>query len=118
MPLTQAGIIGLHAWLVEPRGESEDVIISGAEAAYLASIIGPTYHVFEQAGNEHSLQHPVACRPDLLGCEVQKLTAKLTEPPVPDGRYRVDLSDGELVFAELETPLRRRGNENCARIGS
>lgn len=53
----------------------------------------PHEHILELRETGWTLAHPVACRPDMLGCVYQRrLSAWLSTvngPPEPPGRYRV-----------------------------
>jgi hypothetical protein len=63
-------------------------------------------HVIALAERGWTLQHPLACRPDLFKCPVFAAAAALSVPPdfVP-GLYVVDLDDvGELVVRGAASP--------------
>lgn len=55
-------------------------------------------HVIEFRADGWTIQHPLRCRPDLFGCEVNRVGESLPGPagPPPDGlgRYECWLADG------------------------
>lgn len=74
-------------------------------ASYLASkgyIHADSRHVADFSMDSFGLQHPAACRPDLLSCPVNRAFNALESSPVDDyGRYVVALDDdGVLVVGE------------------
>ena len=85
---------------VPPHGE-------GALRDCVRELVDDT-HVFELVNGEWSIKHPVACRPNLLGCPVHMLVQaqKSFGPPIPEGRFRVDVVDGDVLkFTAVEENL-------------
>ena len=44
-------------------------------------------HVVEFSRTGYGLQHPISCRPDLLGCKLNKWLARQSQPVCAPGRY-------------------------------
>ena len=44
-------------------------------------------HIVEFTDTGYGLQHPLDCRPDLIGCPFNQYLAGLDEPDRPPGRY-------------------------------
>ena len=83
------------AWRADPEG----MRAAGQEAGALPA----DEHIAEFRDDGWGLQHPLRCRPDLIGCAVNRAVSTLCdesdEPPRPVGRYVVTLDDdSEPVF--------------------
>lgn len=53
----------------------------------LAAYVGPDRHVIEFRADGWTIQHPLACRPNLFDCPVNRVAEReLTEPPISHGR--------------------------------
>lgn len=52
-------------------------------------------HVVELTLTNYGLQHPLRCRPDLIGCHVNRYLAALDGPERPPGRYVITLTPDE-----------------------
>lgn len=55
-------------------------------------------HIVEFTEDEYALQHPIACRPDLLSCRYQKRLKRESSPMMGPGRYWMDFGGGEYAF--------------------
>lgn len=64
---------------------------------------GEHFHVMEIRQNGWTIKHPIACRPDLFNCPVNRAASAELEPPALEpGQYRVDLDDrGELKMSAV-----------------
>jgi hypothetical protein len=71
------------------------------EIERLWDLLGPEYHVFQSRDGEWSLKHPIACREEMLDCDVHAAAMALDSPPVPEGRYRCEVVKGELTFERI-----------------
>lgn len=69
-----------------------------SEGDRLAEALREDRHVVEFREDGWGLQHPVLCRPDLIGCPVNRALQALNHPTVL-GRFRVHLEDGHLRYA-------------------
>ena len=79
---------------------------TAAELAELRAKVQPDYHVYERIGLNWSCQHPLKCRLEgMLNCDVHLAISeeadRLHHPPGKEGRWRVDLLKGDLVFKKL-----------------
>jgi hypothetical protein len=69
-----------------------------AVQAVLSALGDNPNHVAELGTTAYTIQHPLACRPDLLACPYSGAT--LEGPPTERGRYRVVLGvEGDLLLA-------------------
>jgi hypothetical protein len=59
-------------------------------------------HIVEFTFSGYGLQHPLDCRPDLIGCPFNAYLAALDGPDRPDGRYAMAWGDGQPVYEALE----------------
>lgn len=68
-------------------------------------MVDDTRHVVEFRDSGWSMQHPLACRPNLLDCEIHSVVShdmdKATGPPAPLGRYYVRIEEGEPVYTSV-----------------
>lgn len=81
------------------------------EIERLQELLGPEHHVFETNPSGWAIQHPPACRPDMLACPISQASMEFDEPPVPDGRWRVEIDGhGDLQFAALTVRSKKEGN--------
>jgi hypothetical protein len=48
------------------------------------------YHVVRFTEDGYGLQHPIECRPDLIGCMFNEWLASQPGPDMDPGRYRMD----------------------------
>ena len=70
-------------------------------SALLAQLGGGDSHIIEFTDNGWTLSHPLACRPRLFECEVNRASgAALHGQPIKLGRFRCDVKDGQLVVGE------------------
>ena len=86
-----AGKVFENRWLA---AATRIALLSERKAALeLAQLIGPDYHVVDVQPDGWAIQHPLACRPDLISCPVHRAAmAQWSDPPGPVGRWRVDTS--------------------------
>ena len=49
-------------------------------------------HIVDVTDRSYGLQHPAACRPNLIDCEFNRWLAAQDNPPQSPGRYFMDLS--------------------------
>jgi len=101
-PLSAERLAALRAVAVEERLPNMLSLIDEVER--LRAALGEQRHIVDVAETEFGLQHPVECRPDLLGCAVGKALNALDGPPMPVGRYVVELGPDGLSFAALTPP--------------
>ena len=70
--------------------------VRGAGTLYVAEqILREAFgsaHIVDFSATGYGLQHPVECRPDLIGCHVNRYLAGLDAPEEPPGRYVVRLT--------------------------
>jgi hypothetical protein len=62
-------------------------------------------HIVDIRATEFGAQHPVRCRPDLLGCPLVLYLHALPAAPRPPGRYRVvgvDTHPSEWEWSEVD----------------
>lgn len=64
----------------------------------LLGLVSRKEHILATTDIDWSLQHPLACRPDMLACPVHKAMMAVADPPVPSGRWIVRLAGGELLY--------------------
>lgn len=58
-------------------------------------------HIIEVRAAGWTIMHPLACRPRLFDCEVNRAAEEgLTEPPTALGRFRCDAATGRFVIGE------------------
>lgn len=94
-------------WLRRVHG----VTSSSHDAGLLLDLLADEgYAVVEKGSEEHvidfredgwTIKHPLRCRPNLFDCPINRECEAQSwlEPPVPPGRYELELSDGdELVI--------------------
>ncbi len=70
-------------------------LIARLEAPYVGRVAIAEHHVVEFSASGYGLQHPLRCRPDLIGCHVNRYLAGLDGPEKPPGRYVVVLAPDE-----------------------
>ena len=70
------------------------------EVERLREVIGEQRHIVDIGPESFGLQHPIECRPDLLGCPVGAALSALDEPPADVGRYVVTLNDDGYLALE------------------
>lgn len=75
-----------------------------AEVDRLKALVDDDRHIVEIREHDFSLQHPVDCRPDLIGCAVNQALNNTDwwddQPTIEYGRHVVELTGGVLVFGE------------------
>lgn len=133
MPQTRAGrlLLGKNAggdpvhteWLLN------DILAIEREALALgASTVADLddRHIVEFTATDYGLQHPLACRPNLIDCEYNRRLASAGEPAMEPGRYVMTIDpDGDeaywLLRAEVApselgatSPRRRRRSRRGA----
>ena len=72
-------------------------------------------HIVDLRADGWTIQHPMACRPNLFNCPVNQAASRdLTEPPSLDpGQYYCDLADGWFAILDRVEPAEEgadRGN--------
>jgi hypothetical protein len=75
---------------------AEELEAARGEIARLTALVGDDngQHVIEFRADGWTIMHPLACRPDLFACPVNRVAGVgLTEPPAALGRYEVSLND-------------------------
>jgi hypothetical protein len=69
--------------------------------AELAKYRGDDRHIIDLREDGWTIQHPLACRPNLFACLVNKAAGEdLTGPPVEIGQFYCDVADGRLTILD------------------
>jgi Family of unknown function (DUF6085) len=96
-----------HAYVKLVAGatrEDADTAIAAVEQlrAEIDVYRGDTRHIIELRVDGFTIQHPLACRPNLFDCPVNQAARRdLDSPPGPGpGRYYCDLADGWLAIGD------------------
>ena len=83
-------------------GPVVDLIAEAVWTEALASLDDIAEHVVELRNDGWTIKHPLACRPDLFNCPVNRVAeAELVEPPKGRGRFPVWLDEqGRMSMGE------------------
>lgn len=93
-----ADIAALLADLAAARAKiAEQAAIIAALRAELATYKQDDRHIVEFRDDGWTIQHPLACRPNLFDCEINRVaSAQLTKRPAELGRFYCDVEAGRL----------------------
>lgn len=93
------------AWVNEVTPEVVLGLIARLRAAEAELVKIDRRHIVTFSRTGYGLQHPLPCRPNLLGCPVHKALARRRSIDRPPGKYVVTLVDKHLVYVAYgETP--------------
>lgn len=84
-----------EAWAVD--GLAGQKAMERAVQAVLKALGDNPNHIADLGEDVYTIQHPLACRPDLLACPYSG--AIFENPPVERGRYKVVEEHGALLLA-------------------
>jgi len=80
----------------------DDLDAAQARIAELEASLGTDEHIVTFSEDGYGLQHPIRCRPDLLGCSVNVYLAYRDEPDMPPGKWTVQLlGDGDPLYTAI-----------------
>lgn len=72
--------------------------------AEIERLQGPSFHVIEFRKAGWTIMHPLACRPDLFKCKVNRAAeVQITNAPKKLGRFRCDLTEaGQFTVGQAQ----------------
>ncbi|MFI5852287.1 DUF6085 family protein [Micromonospora chalcea] len=77
--------------------QPDDRMLQAYGEVLLASLDISPRHIIDFRADGWTIQHPLACRPDLFNCPVNRVAgldlSQLDGPPVPPGRYECSAND-------------------------
>lgn len=87
----------------------DEVAVRWVQAQRVAELLNaddsPPWHLIEFRGDGWTIQHPLACKPDLFACRYNRLTSSMGPPPIGFGVYRCDVDDdGRLKVGDRHDP--------------
>jgi hypothetical protein len=102
-PMVKAGLV---PGTVDSDGELDDVDTRAADAlmdeaiqALGAARVDVEGHIIEVRETGWTIMHPLACRPRLFDCEVNRAAERdLTAQPAELGRFRCDAATGQFAI--------------------
>jgi hypothetical protein len=74
--------------------------VLAAEVKRLRILLGDSpEHVIQITDDGWTIMHPIACRPDLFACPVNRAAGDRLKTPIgPNGRYVCSLEDGQFTI--------------------
>lgn len=86
--------------LPEPYAAADAVLAALAAVGHHVVFEDEPRHLIELRADGWTIKHPLACRPDLFACKVNRASEQDPPPPeVDDGVYRCDANDaGDLLL--------------------
>lgn len=72
------------------------------------------HHVIDFRANGWTVKHPLACRPSLFDCPVNRAAEQLDRAPVDLGRFECEERNGHLIIGNATTAPNPSGGESGA----
>lgn len=95
-----------RAVMIPPLDDGERTDLKFGPVAVPREWIEPVMdrHVIEFRADGWTIMHPLACRPNLFDCPLNRAAEQRITAPLGElGRYAIDLVDGRLILGEKVT---------------